>query len=576
MATSLTNINGISTGVDTTALINAIVAQKGAGLTRLQAQRTLNDTKTTALNSLSSELSALSISMLSLQDSFNSRTVTSTDINNAYVTATGKGVATGNYDVTVHTVATKGRVSATLDSGGAPTNLAVASPTDSVNSSIFTPGAPASFAIQGTDGVIKTVTMTEGSNTLNGLAAAINASGAGVTAQVVNTGKGAKPYQLVLSAKDTGTGTTQGVVSIVDITNQSGGSAGAPANKLGILAGTVDSLPAPKAVTGGLTSAVSGAKATDATFSLNGIELTRGTNVVKDAADGMTFTLKQGGQAGTTTLTVAPDKGGATTAMQTFITNYNKLVTDYKTASTSTKNADGSIKQAPLANDTSTRAFMANLQSALKGASAGMPSSTTYRTLASMGVSSLPDGTLNMNIIAFQTAMGNDLTAALNLFKFSGTSTSQNVTVKSGASQTATGNVDFAITTPDAGATLFGTLTQNGVTTAPIQVINGTLQGTGSFTGLNLTVTGTGSGTLTLARGSGQAASDLISSFTGVSGGISNALKSITLQDKNLDLQIQTAQARLDSETADLKKKFAQMEAVVGQMKASAGALTGA
>jgi flagellar hook-associated protein 2 len=568
---SLTSLNGVSTGVDTTALINAIVAQKSVGLTRLQAQRTLNDDKTTALNALNTQLSTFAVSMLALQDSFNSRTVTSTDINNAYVTATGKGAATGNFDLTVHTVATKGRVSATLDAGG----LAVASPTDSVSSNVFTPGTPASFAIQGTDGVVKTVTMTEGANTLNGLAAAINASGAGITAQVVNTGKGAKPYQLVLSAKDTGAGTTNGLVSIVDVTKQSGASAGASANTLGILAGTVDSLTTPTAITGGLTSAISGATATNATFSLNGIELTRGSNVVKDAADGMTFTLKQGGQTGTTTLTVTPDKGGATTAMQTFITAYNKLRNDYKTASTSTKNADGSIKLAPLANDPSSRAFMASLQSALKGASTGMPSSTTYKTLASMGVSSLPDGTLNMNIIAFQTAMGNDLTAALNLFKFAGTSTSQNVAVTSGGAQTATGNVDFAIT-KDVGGTLWGTLTQNGVTTAPIQVVDGTLQGTGSYTGLNLMVSGTGSGTVTLMRGSGQAAADLISSFTGVTGGIKNALNSITLQDKGLDLQIQSAKSRLASDTANLKKQFARMEAIVGQMKAAAGSLTGA
>jgi flagellar hook-associated protein 2 len=551
------------------------VAQKGANVTRLQAQRTLNDQKTSALNAMNAELSTLSISMLALQDSFNSRTVTSTDINNAYVTATGTGAATGNYDLTVHTVATKGRVSATLDSNGSATNLAVASPTDSVKSNIFTPGTPASFAIQGTDGVIKTITMTEGSNTLNGLAAAINASGAGVSALVVNTGKGAKPYQLVLSAKDTGTGTTNGVVSIVDITNQAAGSAGAPANNLGILAGTVDNLTTPTALTGGLTSTASGATATDATFSLNGIELTRSTNVVKDAADGMTFTLKQGGQTGTTTLTAAADKGGATTAMQTFITNYNKLVTDYATASTSTKNADGSINQAPFAGDNNTRSFMANLKAAVLGASAGMPSSTTYKTLASMGVTVQSNGTLNLNIIGFQTALGNDLPAALHLFTFSGTSTSQNVAVKSGGAKTATGNVDFAIT-QDAGGTLWGTLTKNSVTSAPIQVSNGTLQGTGAYAGLNLTVTGTGSGTLTLSRGAGQAASDLIASFTGVSGGINTALKSVTTQDKSLDLQIQSGQARLDTETANLKKQFAQMEATVGQMKAAAGALTGA
>jgi flagellar hook-associated protein 2 len=261
--------------------------------------------------------------------------------------------------------------------------------------------------------------------------------------------------------------------------------------------------------------------------------------------------------------------------MSDFITKYNQVVKDYATASTSTKNADGSINQAPLADDASTRSFMAKLQASLLGASAGAPSSTTYKTLASMGITTQGDGTLNLNIVAFQTAMGDDLTAALDLFKFSGTSTSQNVAVKSGESKTATGSVDFSIT-KDASGTLWGTLTKNGVATDPIQVVDGTLQGTGDYTGLNLTVTGTGSGTLNLMRGSGQAASDLISSFTGVSGGINIGLNNITLQDKNLDLQIQAGQARLDTETANLKKQFAQMEAIVGQMKAAAGSLSGA
>jgi flagellar capping protein FliD len=93
---------------------------------------------------------------------------------------------------------------------------------------------------------------------------------------------------------------------------------------------------------------------------------------------------------------------------------------------------------------------------------------------------------------------------------------------------------------------------------------------------LSLSVTGIGSGYLTLSRGSGQAASDLISSFTGVSGGIKNALDNITLQDKNLDQQIATGQARLNTETTNLKKKFADMEAAVGAMKAAAGSLSGA
>lgn len=408
-ASSLNSLSGVSSGIDTQALINAIVGMKGGSVTRLQARKDLNDKKTTALTAMRTSLQALSLSMAVLQDKFNNRTVTSSDSNNTYVTATGSGAAAGNYDITVTTVATKGRISSILDSNGFTTNLAVVNPSDSVGSGIFTPGTPASFAIRGTDGVIKTITLDDASNTLNGLRDKINASGAGITASVVNMGKGAKPYQLVLTANATGTGTTQGVVTIADITNM--GTTGLPANNLGISAGAVDNLATPTTLSGGLTSTASGATATDANFTVNGIALTRTTNVVKDAADGMTFSLKQGGQTGITTLSVAPDKTGATVAMQDFITKYNALVKDYKAASTSTKNADGSINQAPLANDASTRALMANLKATLAGTSAGQAPDSVYKTLASLGITSLAEGGLFLNTNTFQTAMANDLTS---------------------------------------------------------------------------------------------------------------------------------------------------------------------
>ncbi|MBI1751470.1 MAG: flagellar filament capping protein FliD [Acidobacteria bacterium] len=576
MATSSVNsLSGISTGIDTSALIDAIIGMKSGNVTRMQARKDLNDKKTTALTALRTSLSALTTSLAVLQDKFNNRSVASSDANNTNVTATASGAVSGNYDVNVKTVATKGRISPHLDAGGLPTNLAVASPTDSVSSNIFTPGAPATFAIQGTDGVIKTITLDDSSNTLNGLRDKINASGAGVTASVVNMGRGDKPYQLVLTAKDTGTGTTQGVVTLVDITNQSGGSAGAAANNLGITAGTVDSLTAPTTLTGGLTSTASGSTGVDAVFTLNGIEMTRKSNTVRDAVDGITFTLKQGGQTGITTLTVAPDKTGATTAIQDFISKYNALLKDYKAASTSTKNSDGSINEAPLAGDASTRAMMANLKATLTGLSGGLPGDASYKSLASIGITSLADGGLYLNANTFQNAVGNDLAGVQKLFSFTGDSTNQVVKFVSAGPKTVTGPVDFSIT-KDGSGVLWGTFTRNGVTSSPMQVVNGTLTGTGDYEGLNLSVTGTGSGTLTLSRGVGRAASDLMSKFTGNGGGISTLLNSITIQNKSLTSQITVGQARLDQEREVLRKKFAQMEATVGKMKAAAGSLTGA
>lgn len=573
---SSTTLNGLSTGIDTTALVNAIVAQKGTGVARLKAQQTLNNQKTSALTNLRTELGTLITSLAALQDKFNSRVVTSTDSNNTNVTATATGAVSGSYDLTVNTVATKGRISATLDSNGLTTNLSVANPSDSVNSSVFTTGTPATFAVQGTDGKVYKIVLDDSTNTLNGLRDKINAvAGASVTASVVNTGKGAKPYQLVVMAKDSGTGSTQGLVTIADVTNMQGdGTAGAAANNLGIGAGgSTDGLTTN--LTGGLTSATAGARATDANFTLNGINLTRSTNVVKDVVDGMTFTLKQGGQTGTTTLSVSQDTAGTTTAMQDFITKYNQLMKDYKAASTATKNADGSIAQAPLSNDATTRAMINNLRATLAGDSKGLPGTATYKTLASLGISNKSDGSLYLNTFTFQQAMNSDLSSVQDLFTFSGTSTNPAVTVQSGGSQTTTGSVDFAIT-DHGGGDLWGTLTQGGVTSAPIQVTNGVLVGTGAYDGLNLSVTGTGTGTLVLSRGAGQAASDLLYTFTGTTGSIANLMNTITTQNANLVTQISQGQARLDRETAALKQKFAQMESIVGQMKVTSSSLFGA
>ena len=567
---SALSFNGVSTGIDTTALVNAIVAQKGVGVTRLKAQQDLNNQKTTALTAMRTSLSGLTVSLAALQDKLSGRAVTSTDANNTNATATATAAASGSYDLTVHTVATQGRLSSSLDANGLPTNLAVASPSDAVTSPIFTLGSGATFAVQGTDGKVYSLSLDANSNTLNGLRDQINAvAGASVTASVVNTGKGTTPYQLVITAKDTGTGSTGGKVTLADISNQDYET---EANALGIPVGSLDALGI--TLTGGLSSTLSGV-ASDATFALNGIELTRGTNVVKDAVEGMTFTLKQGGQQGTTRFSTAADATGATTALQDFITKYNQVVKDYKTASTSTKNSDGSIKQAPLSGDATTRSLMANLKATLAGASAGLPASSTYKALASIGITNLSDGSLYLNTNAFQNAMKSDPASVQALFTFSGTSTNTAVALRAGGSQTVTGSVDYRIT-KDGSGTLWGTLSQNGQTSDPIQVVDGGLVGTGIYAGLSLTVSGPGSGTLILSRGAAQVAKDFLASFSGTTGTIANSLILITTQNKALASQIQQGQARLDQDTKSLKEKFAQMEAIVGQMKASSTTLSSA
>lgn len=574
---SAISFQGLSTGIQTDALVSAILAQEGQGLAALKARQTRNNNKTSALTAMQTSMNSLFVSMASLQDKFNARTVTSTDTNNSYVTATASGAGAGTYDVKVSNIATKGRISPTLDASGNPTNLAVANPANAIFTAGVTTGT---FAVQGTDGVIKTFQVTN--NSLNGLRDAINASGAGVTASIVNTGTGTNPYQLVITANATGTGTTGGNVTLADITNGTSSSAGASVNTLGITAGFVDSTTAPTTITG-LSSATSGATAQNAVFTLNGIQLTRQSNVVSDAADGITFTLKQGGQTGTTTLTISQDTTSATSAIQDVITKFNALVSGYKSASATTKNTDGSLNQGPLAGDSTSRSIIAQLRTALTGVSAGMPSTASVTSLASLGVRTNSDGTLSLDTTTFNAAIQKDPSAALKLFTFSGTSTNGIVTFQSGSAKTATGPVTFNIDQYAAGGAVSGTFsgTYNGTAFSNVRLTgsNGTLVGAVGtpLEGLTLNVTATGTGTLTLARGSGQAASDLISSFSATgSGFLFTALNSIQIQNQSLAAQISAAQSALDRRKQVLQLQFSTMESTVAQMRASASSLTGA
>lgn len=568
---SVLSFQGLSTGIQTDALVSAILAQDGVGVARMQAQEAQNNATSTALATMKTQLNTLMISLAAVQDTFNARTVTSTDTNNTYVTATATGATAGSYDLSVSNVATKGRISATMV-GGVPQNLAVADPT----AAIFT-SPEASFAVQGTDGVLKTFQLPTNNNSLNGLRDAINASGAGVTAAIVNTGSGANPYQLVISANDTGTGTTNGVVTLAAINNADGTSTVLnPA--LGITGGTLTgTFAAPTGLTGGLTSTASGASGVNAVFTLNGIQLTRQSNAVSDAVDGITFNLLRGGETGTTTLTVAQDDGAATAGMQTVITNYNALMTTYKTASANTKNSDGSINQAPLGGDQTASGIINQIQSALTGASSGLAGNSAYTNLSSLGVTTNSDGTLSLNSVTFKQAIDKDPAAALRLFTFAGRSTNGAVTVNGGGPQTFTGAVGFTITSYTPGGAVSGIFT--GTPNGPITLTgtNGTLSGTGDLAGLSLSVTGTGSGTLTLSRGAGQAVSDLITQDVAFgTGALAVAMANMTTQNNYLDAQIAAGQAMLAQRKTALQNQFSQMEVTVAQMKANAGSLLGA
>jgi len=583
--TSALSFQGISSGVQTDALVSAIMAQDSLPLVRLQNQQAQNTSRSAALNTLQTDMTKLSTSLQTLQLSasgFDARTVSSSDTSSTYVSGTASGTTTGNYDLQVNTVATAGRILPTALSSGktadnGTTTLSVADASGSAGSQIFSGGTSASFAVRGTDGVAKVVTLTGANNSLNGLVSAINASGAGVTASIVNTGAGTTPYQMVLTANATGTGTTGGVVSLADVTNNDGATTN---NNIGIAAGTVNSLTAPTTVTGGLQSAA----ATDAVFTVNGIQLTRQTNKVTDAVPGLTLTLRQGGETSKTTLTVAEDTSTITASMQDVITKYNTLMNDYTSASKATKGTTGDVIPAALSNDSTARGMISQVQAIMTGIPAGMPSSAAYQSMGDLGITANSDGTLSMDTNAFSTALSNNPQAAKNVFDFTGTTSNGVVNFSQGSAATTARNVAFNITSFNGNTGAWsGTLAADGGPAINVSggnggVVNSTDSGVslGSLAGLQLMVTGTGGGNLSLTKGVAQSAQDLVANLTSTTGTLWNTLQSITSANTVLGQHITQEQELLNTKQDQLETQFAEMEATVAQMKAASGGLAGA
>jgi flagellar hook-associated protein 2 len=295
------------------------------------------------------------------------------------VTASANGAVNGSYEVKVTQVATKGQLMPS------DTTLSVASLTDP----IFSGSETHSFAVKGTDGTITSLQVTN--NTLGGLRDAINSSGAAVTATVINTGGTTNPYRLVLTAKETGKSSTgDGKVWLA-----------ATDGKTNLL--NIGAAAAPDDLTGGLSSDTA---AVNAIFSVNGIELTRTTNVVSDAVDGVSFTLKKGDLTNTTTLTVVQDKSAAVTAMQDVLNKFNTLVKNFKSASTSTKDSStGEVIAAPLSNDSTARSILDQLRAAMGGVPSGLSETAAYKRLSDIGIKTTSDGTLSLDTTVFQAAM---------------------------------------------------------------------------------------------------------------------------------------------------------------------------
>lgn len=265
------------------------IAERAVAIATLpikQMQNSQSDliTKKQTLTALSATVKALADSVAALGSLGATRglTVTSSNANKVSVTNNGLNLAT-TYTITEISSVAKA-ASETTVSGFA---TADSTPVDADNT------LELSFS-----GVNYALDLSSYGNHLNGLRDAINALGIGLKATVLNTGTGANPFYLSLTATAPGATTLQ--------LRTTAGDSG----------------------TNILSAANQGA---NAVFKLNGLDVQKADNIITNVVPGLTFTILDKTSAGESiVLSAQSSRGPLATGLQNFVNAYNATVEKLK------------------------------------------------------------------------------------------------------------------------------------------------------------------------------------------------------------------------------------------------------
>jgi flagellar capping protein FliD len=405
---------GPESGINYTAILNALDQALSAPITLMQAQETPLNNQLSAWQSIGSDISALSSSAAALGQPSLFQTYTATSSNTSVATATASSSAIpGTYNFTVNQLAQAAEVAS---QGIAATSTTVGNGTGTFG--ITVNGTTTNVALNSTTGY-----------TLQDLAQAINNAGAGVSAAIISDGSSNNPYRLVLTSNTTGTngaitinntlsggtaslnlntstinptywngtpssgdtiptaiGTYTGTASqtykftvggtgtqtvgtnaiTINWTNSSNqsGSFTIPSSETGTTSYYIDGSGSSNSTNSGIELSVTAGQTLTAgdSFSLDAFNPTMQTaqnavvdygntyiqsqtNTVTNAIPGVTLNLLS---AGSTALTVGIDTQTIDGAVNSFISAYNKVISDVSAQNTVTSSGSGNTKNSSL------------------------------------------------------------------------------------------------------------------------------------------------------------------------------------------------------------------------------------
>jgi len=371
MSSAGISFGGLASGLDTQAIISALVAVERRPISALETKKTNLNKQKTLFNDLKGLLDKLQTSAKSLKTTsdFLKMKVASDDEDLVTASATSTA-APGSHTIEIQQLA-KAQIHSSSGS---------ASSSNSLGSGGFT------IHVGGNDLVI------EQGDSLDSIAAEINNQASTVDAklraEVVDTGGAAGTrYQLVLRSTETG---KENGFTITDVAGDTGYTA------------VINSLIA------GERSA-----AQDAEVLVNGILVKRPTNSVSGAIAGVTLDLKAvPNPSKETTITVATDATETAKKVQEFVDAYNAIV-DFA----QNQNVLGEDNKAknPLFGDITLRNIRTNLRN-IAGSAVETTGNQAYQLFSQIGIKADTQGKLTFTQSKLEEALSDDENAVAAVF----------------------------------------------------------------------------------------------------------------------------------------------------------------
>ena len=334
--------SGVSTySTDFQKILERAVAIASQPISSLQREQTQIFQQKTLATGLQSVIGSLATAIGSLGELGTSKALGGTSSNTAKVSV-GTVTATSPASYTIGEITSVARAASATSAGFPDAATTAASATGTVK-----------FSFNGTD---HTIVLGSGENTLTGLRDKINGLGAGVTASILTTGTGANPYYLSITSNTSG----QKPIALVD--DPSG------------------------AATNLLASTDAGA---NAEFKVNGVAVSKSSNLINDVVSGVTFTIIGTTAAlETVSLSLSSNRSTLSSRLQTFVAAYNEVLA----------NTDAQIGKAAglLTGDLLVR----EAKDALRTVTA-YEGSGTVKSLAQLGVGFGSDGKATFDAPAF-------------------------------------------------------------------------------------------------------------------------------------------------------------------------------